>query len=59
MAAVNAECMTAVFRGDELAAGDRITGPAIVEFATTTVVVNPDDVLVVQPDGSSLLAIAL
>jgi N-methylhydantoinase A len=59
MAAVNSEVTTAIYQGDDLAAGDTITGPAIVEFATTTVVVNPDDVLVVQADGSSLLTIAL
>lgn len=59
MAGVNAEVATDIYRGDALAADDRITGPAIVEFATTTVVVNPDDVLVVQADGSSLLSIAL
>ncbi len=59
MAAVNAEVATDIWQGDALAAGDRITGPAIVEFATTTIVVNPDDRLVVQADGSSLLTIAL
>lgn len=59
MAAVNAEVTTAVYEGDTLAAGDRIVGPAIIEFATTTIVVNPDDVLVVQVDGSSLVTIAL
>ena len=59
MAAVNAEVATDIWQGDALAAGDRITGPAIVEFATMTIVVNPDDMLVVQADGSSLLTIAL
>lgn len=59
MAAVNAEVATKIYEGDMLAAGDRITGPAIIEFPTTTIVVNPDDVLVVQVDGSSLLTIAL
>jgi N-methylhydantoinase A len=59
MASVNSEVTTEIYQGDALAAGDTITGPAIVEFATTTVVVNPDDVLVVQADGSSLLTIAL
>ena len=59
MAAVNSEVTTDIYQGDDLAAGDKITGPAIVEFITTTVVVNPDDVLVVQADGSSLLTIAL
>ena len=59
MASVNKEVQTQIFRGDDLAEGDRITGPAIVEFATTTVVVNPADMLTVQADGSSLLTIAL
>ena len=59
MASINSEVTTSIYQGDELAAGDRFAGPAIVEFATTTVVVNPDDVLVVQADGSSLLTIAL
>lgn len=59
MASVNSEVTTDIYQGDDLAAGDKITGPAIVEFATTTVVVNPDDLLVVQADGSSLLTIAL
>ena len=59
MAAVNAEVETEIYRGEDLAEGDEIAGPAIVEFPTTTVVVNPDDVLRVQADGSSLLTIAL
>ena len=59
MASVNEEVQTQIFQGNDLAEGDRITGPAIVEFATTTVVVNPADVLAVQADGSSLLTIAL
>ncbi len=59
MASINEEVQTQIFRGDDLAEGDRITGPAIVEFPTTTVVVNPGDVLTVQADGSSLLTIAL
>lgn len=59
MASVNKEVQTQIYQGDDLAEGDRITGPAIVEFATTTVVVNPDDLLTVQADGSSLLTIAL
>jgi len=59
MAAVNAEVSTDIYKGEALAAGGRIAGPAIVEFATTTVVVSPEDVLTVQPDGSSLLTIAL
>jgi len=59
MAGVNAEVASDIYEGAALAAGDRVTGAAIVEFATTTVVVNPDDVLVVQADGSSLISIAL
>ena len=59
MAGVNAEVETEIYQGDALAAGDRLTGPSIVEFATTTVVVNPDDRLTVQADGSYLLTIAL
>ena len=39
--------------------GSGFTGPAIVEFPTTTIVVNPGDVLVVQADGSSLITIAI
>jgi len=58
MAGPGAEVETLVYRGDALAEGDRLPGPAIVEFDTTTVVVNPDDVLTVQADGSSLLIIA-
>jgi len=57
MAGVNAEVETAVYRGDALHPGDRLDGPAIVEFDTTTVVVNPGDRLTVQGDGSALLTI--
>ncbi len=59
MASVNEEVETAVYSGPDLAEGNTITGPAIVEFPTTTIVVNPGDVLAVQADGSSLLRIAL
>ncbi len=59
MAADNAICDSQVFTGETLSAGDCIDGPAIVEFATTTVVVNPGDRLTVQADGSSLITIAL
>ena len=59
MATVDAQVTTDVYDGVGLAAGNRITGPAIVEFPTTTVVVNPDDELVVQGDGSALITIAL
>ena len=59
MASVNDAVKTQIYNGDNLAEGGRITGPAIIEFPTTTVVVNPADVLTVQADGSSLLTIAL
>ena len=59
MAGVNEEVETAIYKGDDLIENDRIIGPAIIEFATTTIVINPDDELVVQPDGSSLINIAL
>ncbi|MBI4692963.1 MAG: hydantoinase/oxoprolinase family protein [Gammaproteobacteria bacterium] len=57
MATVNTQVLTDVYDGETLAAGDRLNGPAIVEFPTTTVVVNPGDTLTVQADGSSLLGI--
>ena len=59
MATVNTQVLTDVYDGEALAAGDRLSGPAIVEFPTTTVVVNPGDTLVVQADGSSLLSIGV
>ncbi len=59
MAGVNTEVQTEIYQGDALLAGGQLTGPAIVEFPTTTVVVNPDDKLTVQADGSSLLKIAI
>lgn len=59
MATINAEVLTDIYKGESLIDGQRIAGPAVVEFATTTIVVSPDDTLVVQPDGSSLLTIAL
>jgi N-methylhydantoinase A len=33
--------LTPIFKGGELKPGDRITGPAIIEEATTTIVVYP------------------
>ena len=59
MASMNAAVNTRIYEGDALAEGDHIIGPAIVEFTTTTVVINPKDEIVVQADGSSLLTIAL
>jgi len=57
MAAIDTQVMTDIYDGERLAAGEHLQGPAVVEFATTTVVVNPGDRLVVQEDGSSLLTI--
>jgi N-methylhydantoinase A len=59
MAGVNEEVETAIYQGEDLIENDCIVGPAIVEFATTTIVINPEDELIVQPDGSSLINIAL
>ncbi len=59
MAAVDESVMTEIYDGEKLAAGEHLQGPAVVEFATTTVVVSPGDRLVVQEDGSSLLSIAV
>jgi len=58
MAAVEDHVMTDIYDGENLAAGERLDGPAVVEFATTTVVVSPGDTLLVKEDGSSLLTIA-
>jgi N-methylhydantoinase A len=44
-----------VYEGSALRAGNRITGPAIVEHATTTVLVNPGWSLKVDPMGSYAL----
>ena len=41
----------AVFHGDDLAAGDEITGPAIVQEPTTTLVVPPQTVARLSPGG--------
>jgi N-methylhydantoinase A len=59
MAATDGQVMTEIYDGEKLAAGEHLEGPAVVEFATTTVVVSPGDRLVVQEDGSSLLTIAV
>jgi N-methylhydantoinase A/oxoprolinase/acetone carboxylase beta subunit len=43
---------TPVFDGDQLATGNRVKGPAIVETADTTVVVHPGTRLRVDPLGN-------
>ena len=57
MATINSQVKTDIFSGEGLAAGEVIKGPSVVEFETTTVVINPGDSLEVQPDGSSLITV--
>ena len=57
MASINEQVKTNIFSGEDLAEGDVLEGPSVVEFETTTVVINPGDSLTVQPDGSSLITI--
>jgi N-methylhydantoinase A len=44
-----------VFRGDALAPGDFIAGPAIIEEPTTTIVVYPDMSAQVSASGHYIL----
>jgi N-methylhydantoinase A len=46
-----------IFRRDELAAGARLVGPAVVEELDSTTLVFPTDALEVQPGGSLVLTI--
>jgi N-methylhydantoinase A len=46
------------YEGGSLAAGTRITGPAVVREPTTTVVVYPDSEVTVTPLGNYLLDVA-
>jgi N-methylhydantoinase A len=48
---------TPVYALDRLVAGARLQGPAIVEATTTTVVVNPGDLLVAHGEGTLLVKI--
>ena len=43
---------TPVYNGDALLAGDAITGPALVEEATTNILVRPGWTLVLEPSGT-------
>ena len=45
-------CETPTFAGTEVRAGHRITGPALIEEHTTTVVVGPSDTLWVDAEGN-------
>ena len=48
---------TPVFRRETLGAGAELTGPAIVEEASTTTVLLPGDRLAVHPTGSLVIAV--
>jgi N-methylhydantoinase A len=48
---------TPVFAGAHLAPGHRLSGPLIVEEATTTVVVGPGDILTVDASGNFDIAV--
>lgn len=50
---------TPVYRAELLAPGATLDGPAIVQAATTTIVINPGDVLTVQPDLGFAVEIAV
>lgn len=47
-----------VYDGTHLQPGDRLTGPALVEEATTTVVVRPGDELLVDRTGNFIIGLA-
>ena len=49
---------TALYALDRLVCGATVVGPAIIQAEATTVVVNPDDLLTVQGDGSLLIEIS-
>jgi N-methylhydantoinase A len=46
-----------IFRRDELAAGSRLVGPAVIEEVDSTTLVFPGDTLEVHPGGSLVLTI--
>ena len=46
---------TPIFHGPELGARERIAGPAIVEYPSTTVAVRPGQALSVHPAGHLVL----
>ena len=47
---------TPVFRRDALRAGHRIAGPAVIEEAASVTILNPGQILTVDPYGNLLLA---
>lgn len=46
---------TSVYRAEDLSAGSRLTGPAVVELPTTTVALHPDQELMVDEFGNYLI----
>jgi N-methylhydantoinase A len=48
---------TTIYRGDKLASGNRITGPAIIEEPTTTIVIPPKSKATVTKWGNYLLEV--
>ena len=52
----NGRLDTPVFRRDDLRAGHRIAGPAVVEEAASVTILNPGQSLTVDPYGNLLLA---
>lgn len=49
---------TAVYRAEDLSAGSRLQGPAVIELPTTTVALHPDQDLVVDEFGNYLITSA-
>ena len=50
---------TAVYAGAELGPGHRLAGPLVVEEATTTVLIGPDDTLSVDHTGDFLIDVSV
>lgn len=50
---------TAIHRATELEPGALISGPAIIEASSTTLVVNPSDALTVRENGSYVIDVAV
>lgn len=55
--AVNARVTAKCYQWDDLIKGSIVAGPAIVESSSTTIIINPEDVAVVEADGSLLIDI--
>jgi N-methylhydantoinase A len=49
---------TPVFTREKLRAGNRIEGPALIEEAASTTVLNPGDLLKVDPFGNLVITIS-